>query len=1031
MSSSPLHSATPRLLFVLLFITFQFALALDLTPQERYWVAEHPHLRFGADYRWPPFDFTDHEGKHTGIAAEYLRLIEERTGLRIEVEGNVWAQTLQKMRDGGLDGLTCTVETDERKAFLAFSEPYLSVPTAIVVQRQNSHLGSIESLFGKRVSINRGSYLHEWLSRRYPQIELYLSDSNEASLQAVAYGEADAYIGNLAVANYIINHQMLTNLTVSVKLEGMDTAVSLAVAKENTMLLSIIQKALSSITPEEHQRIFDHWRLESAKAPIGLSYEEYARLKKEEGLIVALKRDDRPYFWLDAEGRAQGIIIQIFEMLERESGVRLTPLIVDSRREALEALHNKRALLVFGAGLVEGVRGSEAFLKVPRVLITRDDIDYIDTLDGNFKQKVGALEEGEALHVRTLSYPDSASLLEALKQKKIDVAVLDSGRFEAHRDTLRRYNLKISGTLEPMYPLFFGADVNDPELISILNKALGALSQERVEALYRSHVTTSVKLFDYALMWRVFGLAVFMVVLIAAWNLKLSREIEKRKRVEAMLRASQEALMEQKRIAEDASRAKSEFLANMSHEIRTPMNAILGFSELLFEQVRDERLRGYLSTVRSAGNTLLMLINDILDLSKIEAGKMLISKQPLNPHVLFSDVGAIFTMKLREKGLDLLIEIDPQLPQSLLLDETRIRQILFNLLGNAVKFTDDGYIRLFAHKIPREGESRIDLVFGVEDTGMGIAQEQIERVFNLFEQQEGQSQAKYGGTGLGLAITKRLCEAMGGTIEVRSRVGEGSTFEVTLHNVDVGITVAQHECQERFDASRVRFGACRLMVVDDIENNRALLRENFAQMPVVLIEACDGVEAVEKAQKERPDAILMDLRMPGMNGYEAARRIKRLYDVPIIALTASVMEEEHQRMKGAQFDGYLRKPVLRSDLFETLCAFLPCEQLPKEETKTPMALRLSKEARADAALIVTALEGPLFDRYSAALKTRNIKETGAFAQELLALSQRYGLSELQEYSATLLRHADSFDIENLRRQMERYTTQIEAFKTAL
>lgn len=251
------------------------------------------------------------------------------------------------------------------------------------------------------------------------------------------------------------------------------------------------------------------------------------------------------------------------------------------------------------------------------------------------------------------------------------------------------------------------------------------------------------------------------------------------------LQKRQSEIIAAKEAAETANRAKSEFIANMSHEIRTPMNAILGFTRILAEQITDEKYQKYFSYVLSSGNSLLTLINDILDLSKIEAGKINIEYRYFNIQSLIQEMQNIFLPKTEEIGLDFIVDIDPNLPEWIYLDEVRLRQVLFNLIGNAVKFTEFGYVKFMLDVTDKKDGNFLDIVFIVEDTGIGIPEDQYDNIFGAFEQQKGQSHAKYGGTGLGLAITRRLVEMMKGRITLESQVNQGSRFIVEIKDISV------------------------------------------------------------------------------------------------------------------------------------------------------------------------------------------------------------------------------------------------------
>ncbi|QLY24122.1 response regulator [Bdellovibrio sp. KM01] len=395
---------------------------------------------------------------------------------------------------------------------------------------------------------------------------------------------------------------------------------------------------------------------------------------------------------------------------------------------------------------------------------------------------------------------------------------------------------------------------------------------------------------------------------------KLNSELELR----VLERTSQLELRERelefaKDQAEKANAAKSTFLANMSHEIRTPLGAILGFSEMITEDgASPEEKETAKEAILRNGHLLMNLINDVLDLSKIEAHKMEIEKSRIRFNDLKEELSATFTSPSRTKGIGFDLSFASELPETLVTDPVRLKQILYNLIGNAIKFTDSGNVTI---KVYPRGKEFVS--FAITDTGIGIAEEQQQILFSPFQQADSSITRSFGGTGLGLVLSRSLAQALGGDLDLsKSALKEGSTFVLTIPIVDKNAPVDEVPVYNGTNTDKI---AAKILVVDDNADNRRLLSILLRKNHYVVETAGDGIECLEKLPVFEPNLVLMDLQMPRMDGITTATEMKRRhYRTPVIALTANALKEEKERCLGLGFAEYLTKPINKTQIEQAI-----------------------------------------------------------------------------------------------------------------
>jgi len=915
------------------------AVKIPLSAEEQAWLADHPELRLGTTGDQPPAVIVGDDGRLSGIVVDYVELLNQRLGTQIRIVLDEWTDLVARGIQRDVDMLGFAFERDAHRPHFDFTRRVFRTFYYIYARTDEPDPPrNLAALAGKRVGYIESTRIVEEIAGRRGDITLVPFADTESLVNALLSHRVDAVINNISF-EYWRKRNTHTGFWVAALIPEMGGDLVIAVRKDWPELTAIINKALASISEQERMAILNRWvgseiPLQPEQPAVSLLPAEQAWLAQHPVVRVGISPNWAPLEFIDEQGTPQGVSVAYLRRLRDLLGIHFEFINTRTWHRAKRELE-RGSLDVLPATAVTTARKqtmqlTKPYLALPAVIFSAADVAYLGGLDA-LKGKTVVIIRGDIVGDRLRAdWPQIqlrrvANTQEALRQLVEDQTLV----FVNNLITTSYYigqsgltQVKVVGETPYEYRLGMAVRQDWPILADILQKGLDAIPKHEQDSIYHDWISIKYEHnIDYSLLWQILTAVALTLFFILYWNRRLALEVEQRRLVEA-------ALHQAKNAADQASRAKSAFLANMSHDLRTPLNSVLGFAQLLeVDENLDTEQRDRARDIRRGGERLLSLINEVLDFAKLEAGRFDTVAVEWDSDELLRELAGMFRLRAEQKGIALRVEAAAALPARLSCDVKCLHQILVNLLDNAIKATAKGHVTL------RADFNDGDLMLAVADTGSGIPAERLEAIFEPFEQAGGPPQRSQG-TGLGLAIARGLAERLGGTLSVQSTLAQGSTFRLQIPAQAVAQPAQAKPKIRQPDERIVGYRRCQghgplhVLVVDDEPGNRAILRRLLEQLGFTVQEAETGAQCLEIVQTWQPDLILMDLRMPDLDGIEATRRLRvmpALRDTPIVAVTAAAFAEDRARALAAGCNAHLAKPVLLETLLDTLVTLLPLE----------------------------------------------------------------------------------------------------------
>ncbi|MBT6035618.1 MAG: transporter substrate-binding domain-containing protein [Kordiimonadaceae bacterium] len=788
----------------MLVVSLQTAASQNLTNEELNWIKEHPVVTATNEMDWGPLDFV-RSGKPAGFSIDYLNLVASKVGLEIDyISGHSWAALVNLLRSKEIDIAHSLSDSESREEFLNFTNPYLELPIFYFGRIGSEQVNDYEDLLDKKLAIVSGWSVQTTYQNYYPDLTVIEYPTVKAALIALSTGEVDIFSGTLSTTNYIITKNFISGLDVIGKefLPEITETNQFYLAARNDwpQLISILNKGMAAITEAEFMAISNKWLSEfQAAKELDLTIEGRQWLSRNNLINVAVAPNGYPYEFIDENGKIGGLSGSYLDEISKLLNVKFVWANTENLADGMNKIKSGEAdFFLAVTPTIEREKFltfTQSYKSLVNVIFGRDGGTKFSNLNSLNGYKVAQSKGSAIAELLIHDYPnieviEVENMLQALKllsSGEVDAFINDIPSATNYISTTGLTNVSVVGSTEYVMNDAMGVRSDLPLLVSAMDKALSMISEEKAMEISSQWLLVKANTEqDYELIIDVIMIALFVISMILIWAISLRREVKRREILEDRLRLSRQE-------AQSANQAKSTFLANMSHEIRTPLNAIIGFSEVMsegvFGKIRNPRYREYLRDIENSGHHLETVINDILDLSKIEAGKWKLNESDFDlKDCILASMKMIEEQAKNKNIICLLEDVKSEQLIKIFGDESAYKRIIINLLSNSVKFTESGGKISCKINLTQSGALKII----VTDNGIGIPADRLKHVLSPFAQAHEIRNMSEIGTGLGLPIVNQLSKLHGGSFILNSIENVGTTATIFIPEYRIIFSQSPH-----------------------------------------------------------------------------------------------------------------------------------------------------------------------------------------------------------------------------------------------